>query len=229
MPPYLHFPICSVGLYITRYGVGNQLIEHEQNNHKGAECDVCKTYFNEVNELKKHKLQEHPTDKHKCNKCEKEFNTLLILENHVEKDHIVEVTYHCIDCDVTFSTEKELEAHRNKNHNTECQLCNLFIEKAMFAQHIKNDHEPSCSRCNKTFKTNEDREKYIESEHTQKTLLLCEECEDTFSAQDDLKNHMEKVHTNRNKYKCEYCELTLPNDDDLVQHMKEYQYLAQLV
>jgi len=84
-----------------------------------VECGKCDQVFDNKDELREHKKQEHSPEKSTCPFCDQEFNKKFYRDKHIKKVHGVappgEKVLACGDCSFTTNKRVALNLHRRKH------------------------------------------------------------------------------------------------------------------
>ncbi|XP_072018432.1 uncharacterized protein [Amphiura filiformis] len=166
--------------------------KHMLGPHKNKDglyaCEICKTTFQHVRTLYRHKRNFHANQKeHKakedsvirCNICGEQFQTKRVLANHVKLHEEMlgepsssgnsDAKLTCTECPRKYSTYDELTQHQAKhNKHHYCHKCDLVFYNVLgFEGHIKKGYHKEknargqlvCDGCNRVyFKINEVRD-----------------------------------------------------------------------
>ena len=176
-------------------------LKHSENPNKivalNYQCHVCKKYF--VNNLNKfrHLEQVHymiSKIMHKCDKCQKGFMTVQLLDEHKCPNNQDFIIYNYADdsknvtemtIDVTSVTQTQIKEAKSERIDFICGLC----QKTFINLTELNTHDCNNQKFPGIMKRSQ-----------------CGLCREVFPNVDTWKNHMKYVHNN--KYKCEICQET---------------------
>ena len=122
---------------------------------------------------------------HKCDLCDKNFNTKGILKVHIKRFHGGNI-FQCNLCGKEYKYSNYLAIHvSNKHDNIKKFKCD-FCAKSYFHQISLNYHLKVCH--------SEEQE-----------FHFCEICGKRTKQKSDLRKHVEEVHENVKKYICDLC------------------------
>ena len=154
------------------------------------------------------KIKKHSRSKNsvECEKCEKWFSNVYVLQRHIK--------------DIHEEHEKEIHA---------CKICGkTFGYKHTLDFHVKSIHERltecSCNICGKKFTANKNLQVHIKFVHGKN--LDCKDCGETFDDIETFKNHLKFVHEypevekNKIPVECKICKKTISNAYALERHIK---------
>ena len=132
------FQCAFCGLMVNNFGLYNQHIrEHSEKVHK---CYMCSEQLDNARLLRKH-IKSHINQ---CPLCSRAFESLLVLSNHVNNDHVDALQGHqkkCPFCDAAFSTFDELSIHCKEHRSFSCDICYTgFVSEPLLVEHRFNDH-----------------------------------------------------------------------------------------
>ena len=132
------FQCAFCGLMVNDFGLYNQHIrEHSEKVHK---CYRCSEQFDNARLLRKH-IKSHINQ---CPLCSRVFESLLVLSNHVNKDHVDALQgdqKKCPFSDAAFSTFDELSIHCKEHRLFSCDICYTgFVSEPLLVEHRFNDH-----------------------------------------------------------------------------------------
>ena len=220
-------PQCDTSLPSTT-SLDIHLQIHEERRNIPCNSVDCSRKFSTYTELRTHKDSEHST-KHKCNICEKIWNSQHELRKHMRR-HSIEKNYICITCGKGFKSEPTLKHHILGIHEgflTSCDLCGQsFASPSGLTNHKRNKHGTKqvtiCTECLKTFGN-----KYILKEHmkthTDERNIECrqEGCDKKFKTHEVRKRH-EDMHNDVKENQCELCPKLFRKKFQLALHMKRH-------
>ena len=132
------FQCAFCGLMINEFRLYTRhLGEHSDKVHK---CYQCSEQFDNARLLRKH-ISGHINQ---CPLCSRAFESLLVLVDHVNKEHaqaLDEDKKKCPLCDATFDTFDELSKHCKEHRSYSCDICYAgFVSEPLLVEHHVNDH-----------------------------------------------------------------------------------------
>ena len=132
------FQCAFCGLRVNNFGLYNQHVkEHSDKAHK---CYMCSELFDNTRDLRKHVR----THINQCPICSRAFESLLVLLNHVNSDHLDALQgdhKKCPFCDAAFDTFDELSTHCKEHRSFSCDICYTgFVSEPLLVEHHFNDH-----------------------------------------------------------------------------------------
>ncbi|TKS90659.1 Zinc finger protein 879 [Collichthys lucidus] len=174
-------------------------------------CPVCHKGFWKPIMLSRHLRAKHPTFKqlHRCDKCEKTFQTKRRLEQHLQA-HTEVKPYVCSYCGKGLPCAKVLKTHL-RVHTGErpyaCKYCDKkFDQPYSLTQHIRvhNGEKPYlCSECGKAF-SNSSAFLVHTRLHTGERPYHCKDCGAKYITLQRLKVH-QRIHTGDRLFGCPHC------------------------
>ena len=180
------------------------LITHQKTKHDNQEkleCSACFEKFTNETNLKRHFEIKHRNRRWKCFRCSKVFeNHIEFKEHHIDKHNntfekyttLDKKDFKCKDCKFATTRKDSLLRHR--------RLIHCFYRKDFPAIQDTLDSENSnwtCSKCDKTFTSNEEIENHVIACED----IKCRLCDKSFTLKSNLKRHIEKKHP----YICKNC------------------------
>ena len=132
------FQCAFCGLRVNDFRLYNRhLKEHSDKVHK---CYMCSKQFDNSRSLRKH-IKNHINQ---CPLCSRAFESLLVLSNHVNKEHadaLEKDQKKCPFCDAAFATFDELSIHCKEHRSFSCDICyTRFVSEPLLVEHRFNDH-----------------------------------------------------------------------------------------
>ena len=132
------FQCAFCGLKINEFRLHTRhLGEHSDKVHK---CYQCGKQFDNARLLRKH-ISGHINQ---CPLSSRAFESLLVLADHVNKEHgqaLEEDKKKCLLCDATFDTFDELSKHYKEHRSYSCDICYAgFVSEPLLVEHRVNDH-----------------------------------------------------------------------------------------
>ena len=101
---------------------------------------MCSEQFDNARSLRKH-IKSHINQ---CPHCSRAFESLLVLSNHVNKEHVDALQgdqKKCPFCDAAFDTFNELSIHCKEHRSFPCDICYTgFVSEPLLVEHRFNDH-----------------------------------------------------------------------------------------
>ena len=156
---------------------------------------------------------------HKCNLCEKTFESTTNLKIHEQTVHDHNIHFSCRYCaeSKTFSKQRALQSHYKSFHKEKFYLSCNHCEKSFMMQrtldkHMKSSHYFECDSCNETFTKLDqlsNHKKDIHNIFDEEFKSRCDICDIVFKEPKKLKDHIEVVHESM-RLTCNYC-----NDDKM--------------
>ena len=131
-------------------------------------CSFCSDTFHENKNRQLHESRMHSERNIQCDKCEKKFPDLHILNLHIQNVHVMKKPRICPICEKACSTDTVYKCHMNRH----------------------NGLRPyTCETCGNGYHTNRDLKNH-KSVHT--LPYKCHLCEKSFSAKGVLDDHIRK-------------------------------------
>ena len=132
------FQCAFCGLRLNKFRLYTKhLGEHGDKVHR---CYQCSEQFDNAHLLRKH-VSGHINQ---CPLCSRTFESLLVLADHVNKQHgkaLDEKRKKCPLCDAAFNTFDELSIHCKEHRSYSCDICYVgFISEPLLVEHHVNDH-----------------------------------------------------------------------------------------
>ena len=132
------FQCAFCGLRLNEFRLYTKhLGEHGDKIHK---CCQCSEQFDNARLLRKH-VASHINQ---CPLCSRMFDSLLVLANHVNKEHgkaLNEDRKKWSLCDAAFDTFDKLSIHCKDHRSYSCDICYAgFISEPLLVEHCVNDH-----------------------------------------------------------------------------------------
>ena len=172
-----------------------------------------------ANDLKETK-KERKKKVSKCNFCTSEFDTIMLLSQHVEKKHegmtISSKPSHginCEKCDKSFKTKKYKLRHIRAKHSGvtfNCDECTYrATRKTDVASHKSRIHERSspkysCEHCGFLAKYKQSMTEHQQSKHGD-DLFKCDECSFISKIKKSLQKHKRRHNKCQNPVYCGLC------------------------
>ena len=185
------------------------LSKHVKWVHDNFKCETCGILCNDSNDLDSHIDSVHEGIKaHKCNYCQKGFNGLINLKNHIETVHFCSLTqqFKCEICGIRFGQASDLKLHIKEHYADpdegmkifKCGICKKTFGSAIeIKNHIKEHDEP---------KSQEYKFRYAQEIPDNIPNIKCYYCEELFNLRAAVTSHMNTYHPGLDKEKC-FCNI----------------------
>ena len=190
---------------------------HLKTKHKSSEvhkCSVCDASFTNEANLKRHQKSRHETMKYTCLECKKVFDSSIELKQHLDDSGHKKRTllkkidvFKCSECDFQTSRKDSLLRHKRLKHGIFRKEFNIIKDT------LKDNGNWTCSKCNKTFTSEEEIEDHVISCKE----IKCHLCEKAFTLKSHLKRHIETQHP----YICTNCNERFKTAKILRKHSKK--------
>ncbi|XP_037935722.1 zinc finger protein 724-like [Teleopsis dalmanni] len=204
------YPIDKAGSY------QNMLDIKFINNQK----TICKQELNKTSDKLKKKKKRTPGY---CDICDRAFNDLYNLRIH-KMIHTGEMPFQCEECGKRFRQFNKLKIHRITHTNKKpfvCEICNkAFRFRNYLAVHKRlhtGDKLYKCQNCELQFHSMHSRRLHMKMEHMDTKKYTCTICEKVLTSQCYLTAHM-KRHNNQRDFKCDHCDKCFFNQSQLKDH-----------
>ena len=213
------FQCASCGLRLNEFRLYTKhLGEHSDKVYR---CYQCSEQFDNARLLRKH-VSGHINQ---CPLCSRMFESLLVLADHVNKEHgkaLKEDKKKCPLCDAAFDTFDELSIHCKEHRLYSCDICYAgFVSEPLLVEHRVNDHpqgRPAWSEHTSTPRV----ETITKDPEVEKALEVVRTPDpDPFTD----KRHPAIGHLckdDKHKVECEVCHRDLKSFDLWVEHVKNF-------
>ena len=199
-------------------------------------CDVCGVVKKSQNALDGHieyyHTQHNVTDqdlKKNCDKCQEEFDSPELFEDHLRTCLEQLKDFNCKDCDYRWVSHLSLELHIAVSHqkvNHVCHICGRIFT-ALWAKknHLKSRHNESfkqvCHLCSKICPSQAAFKKHLAVKHGIGEMKFeCKHCGLKQFSIEYLNKHIKNSHTKDTLYSCEQCPKTFWAKSYLRSHVK---------
>ena len=177
-------------------------------------CKKCKTTFQSLTELSKHKKLLHKSSKYMksktCELCGKSFLRKSYLQKHHNVEHTTNpVEKECDQCEKTFPNEYKLAIHVRSSHHRERKF--------------------SCQYCHQKFITDRLKEEHVNRKHLKIKNVSCTECDYEGYSIVDLRCHKTNKHSELKPYKCTLCPMAFPRVCGLYSHQETHENAQKTV
>ena len=219
--------------------------DHETNvsEQKTLRCIICKSIYENLNDLKKHVDEVHlnPTTSKFCQRCNTIFQSAEDLKEHASSCSKVRRKMWKKRSNSrpkrVKKGKKTIEKLKFSISQHKCNLCSKVFNGEEFLQkHVEISHKGvQCEHCNKSFYkfdylrlhldrahkgVSEDLSK--ENAHQESTKFKCKVCSESFTGNDNLSDHILKVHAiELAKFKCELCNKSFHSSHNLDLHKRK--------
>ncbi|XP_073832918.1 uncharacterized protein [Musca autumnalis] len=202
----------------------NKAVKKKKKRTSG-QCDVCNRTFNDLYNLRIHKMIHSGEKPFQCDECGKRFRQYNKLKIHCIT-HTDLKPYVCDICNKGFRFRNYLSVHK-RLHSGEnpykCKFCNEFFHSLHSRRlHTKMMHCEAktftCPICSKVLTAQCYLTAHIKR-HTNQRDYKCETCGKCFFSQSQLKDH-QLVHTNLKPYQCDVCLARFQRKSNYTQHLK---------
>ncbi|XP_045509206.1 zinc finger protein 26-like [Colias croceus] len=204
--------------------------KHCQKDAKSHQCDVCKGYFINKENLTKHKNRHLRA--FRCKECGLVTTLKRIMLRHECAKRIER--YSCTECDKTFCSKSKLAYHKNVCHEEkpQCDCCGkVFANKMTLKYHLKilpakKDEKPKemlyipCKGCDKVFHSQKSYRAHVVIHDG--LSYPCPICGKLFQWKRNLARHA-RNHRDRETgttHQCRECGKTFSSRDCYNNHMK---------
>ncbi|XP_076441164.1 uncharacterized protein LOC143280413 [Babylonia areolata] len=185
--------------------------EAEHTGVKPYVCSVegCRKGFGSSFKYRRHSLVHMQPQDRKCPFCERRFNRVDHLKNHVATHNSNRQHWACDKCGKRYLYHGTFEYHMaihdaNESPQLVCRICskNFTSRDSLLAHvHTHNRYKPDqnrskshkCPTCEKTFTTSKDVRRHMVT-HTKDRSFLCDMCPQTFARKDHLRRHKRSNH-----------------------------------
>ena len=222
--------------FLTQSQVDNHKAVVHEKKSKNLICDVCGIVKASQNSLDLHKEYHHAQFnvttqdlKKNCDKCQEEFDSPEVFEDHLRTCLDQLKDFKCKECDLRWVSHLSLELHIAVSHqkvNHVCHICG-HISQAKWAKnnHLKSKHDESfkqvCHLCSHVCPSQQAFKKHLAVKHgIGEMKYKCEQCGLKQFSLADLNNHKRISHTKDKLYCCEQCPKTFWAKSYLRSHVK---------
>ncbi len=187
--------------------------------------DVDNTQWKEdvanLQESKDHFVMQTPTKPTK--------KAITIQKNSSGKKHYVykrPYDYPCTVCGLKYRSQSELKYHMGKHTGElpyKCRKCNKrYKTEEERDTHDKTSHRQyMCEVCGYNARIPRDMRDHLRI-HTQEKPFQCTQCDKTFGRKINLSAHLKAIHANVRPYQCSYCGSSFKTGPDLRLHERRH-------
>ena len=162
-----------------------------------------------------HEEKSEVTEKSLANQDSVEVN-----QDSVEEE-LLEVSQ-CDLCPMCFNSEGDLTKHKSDGHR--CEFCSFtFHSVEAKLNHMRNNHNYQCHKCNQTFTLkkdlkNHDCQEWPESYDQIQPTFNCNICDKSFHTNERRDQHVKDSHTVTQSHQCRECRKIFRTKKDLKNH-----------
>ena len=192
---------------------------------KTFQCPFCPFSTNAKNtSLKIHIQNIHYEIKHKCDRCDMQFNTKQILAKHIARLHEGKASF-CDQCSYSAAERAKLREHKRVKHEGiwyKCEQCDFQSpNRTGLKKHDNIKHkgiQPAfkCDFCPHIATERGNLRQHIRSKH-ERVKETCSTCHLHFSSPQNLRKHTLSVHQGV-RYNCEQCDFISPDKIKVRKH-----------
>ncbi|XP_061393072.1 zinc finger protein 235 [Musca vetustissima] len=206
------------------YTDNNKPVKKKKKRTSG-QCDVCNRTFNDLYNLRIHKMIHSGEKPFQCDECGKRFRQYNKLKIHCIT-HTDLKPYVCDICNKGFRFRNYLSVHK-RLHSGEnpykCKFCEEYFHSLHSRRlHTKMMHSEAktftCPVCSKILTAQCYLNDHLKR-HTNQRDYKCDICDKCFFSQSQLKDH-QLVHTNVKPYECDVCMARFQRKSNYTQHLK---------
>ncbi|XP_013391983.1 uncharacterized protein LOC106160035 [Lingula anatina] len=230
-PGSMQCPRCTFTTNVDKILFYHTLLDHYEKGKtvtRHYQCTQCQYSSNNIGNLRAHIGRKHPTEKHLCNICGKEFGFDSDLKEHISVVHQKDNCCVCDLCGKEFASRRYLQAHLKRHlgiKNHACPICGKrFMEKVRMREHMETHQDASvrvlkyeCDICGKRF-ANAFYVRDHKNIHTGEKPHVCPHCGQAYALRLTLRNHL-LTHQNDKPFKCEVCPKAFKTKVKLNYHM----------
>lgn len=212
------------------------LNKHISIHFRNFVCDQCGVGFATEMRWKNH-AQCHETGTYSCTLCDRVYNTISSLKDHVERVHMRIKKNKCPHCEETFRHYNTKIYHMVKAHGVKvpeykCNLCpKVYLVSGKLRVHERNVHsnmsKSECDICQKKcidlYALKDHR-----VTHTGEKNYECQVCKKMYSRKKTLATHM-RIHNNDKRYVCQYCNKAFVQKCSLDGHLKSKHHHIEMI
>lgn len=189
------------------------------------QCDRCPKLKTSKQSMEAHIKNEH-LSLNVCSLCTKQFSTLAIMKQHINRVHMTEEALTCNQCNVSFKTQIKLNRHQEVHsyyieefgedlrRSFYCRFCTKQfgeLSERMF-EHIKYHKKIS--------KAKEEQGKQASAKRAREEYesLVCPHCGQIYRTKQILQQHIKRHFDTGDKYQCSKCPQKFKSWGELYYH-----------
>ncbi|XP_058809271.1 zinc finger protein 665-like [Phymastichus coffea] len=168
---------------------------------------------------------------HKCEKCNKHFQSKDSFESHVKVVHHGQKPFVCEICHKAFAYDSSLKGHKELVHSVSktdkgfpCDVCGKVLNHSSSVMYHKitehNGRRFVCNKCGKSFKHKQLLQRH-QLVHSEDRPYPCKSCNASFKTKANLLNH-QSTHTGERKHACELCNQKFAHKTSLTLHYRTH-------
>jgi KRAB domain-containing zinc finger protein len=190
-----------------------------ESDARNFECDNCGKRFRKKGQIYIHVLFHFRYKNFECNECNKSYKTKMELRQH-ENSHLKVSNFPCLQCGKFYKTKTLLKMHEKFMHNQVRVFKLLRIPKSGESVIFQFQEKNFRCLCGSAFKMKSDLKRHILLKHSNdERKFSCSICQKSFKTSDQRKKHEQIVHNGKKEYKCEICENEFKTAGNLKQHL----------
>ncbi|KAL0853023.1 hypothetical protein ABMA27_012804 [Loxostege sticticalis] len=162
-------------------------------------------------------IEEDTKKKYRCNRCSKVLITLFNMRKHIESHMQI---HKCETCEKEFQTRTQLSRHLLIHKLYDCPECSQKFPKTEIQYHRADEHGvpiPTCGICGYRTESRCTLLKHQRRVHMTEKTIPCPHCDMKFFENSSLNQHLIR-HNPVKKYECKFCKKKFPRTETLLRH-----------
>lgn len=183
-------------------------------------CDICKSSFENADELQDHLHLHIDTESFPCQHCNREFSTSERLQRHSLVHKVTE------NRSILKSNARKIKEiiKDEKSGRFICQICNgSYATRSILTHHqLKHSRAKNfvCHLCPREFHFVKDLRTHVTQYHLERKRFCCTECNSDYSTSSALKKHALTHKDNAKNFLCDKCEMTFSTKGSFTVHSR---------